>query len=150
MSEDTRSGGQAVLAEAAADYVTAVAPNVSALWAAAEGVAAEDMGDAFAVDVARGVAMSVAEAARDAAEAVAGEMLAATFGAVAELIGARVGAGDADPVDVTWSDTAGDVGYVLPVAATWGDAFAVVDAWGDSSWPDTLAEALAADVAAWA
>ncbi len=153
MSEDTRSSGQAVLAEAAADYVTAVAPNVSALWAAAEDVAAEDMGDAFAADVARGVAMGVAEAARDAAEAVAGEMLAGTFGAVAVHVAEACGF-PRESVSVSWSDSAEDVGYVLPVSAYvdggamgYPDAWAVVDVWGDDTWPDTLARMLAEDMA---
>jgi hypothetical protein len=37
---------------------------------------------------------------------------------------------------------------VMPVAATYGDAFAVVDAWSEGpTWVVTLADMLAADVA---
>jgi hypothetical protein len=142
----------AALAEAAGDYVRDMAPNVSALWDAAEAALAADMaGDVTSGDAAAGLATVVAEAARVAAEAVAVDMLGATFGAVAELIAARLGAGGSDVVDVTWSDTGGDVGMVMPVAATYGDAFAVVDAWSEGpTWVVTLADMLAADVAAWA
>jgi hypothetical protein len=111
------------------------------------------MGDAFAADVARGVAMSVAEAARDAAEALAAELLAGTFGAVAVHVAEACGF-PRDAVSVSWSDSAEDVGYVLPVsvyvdggAMGYPDAWAVVDAWGDSEWPDTLAR-FAADAMA--
>jgi hypothetical protein len=142
------------LAEAAGDYVRAVAPNVTAVWAAAEDVLrADGPEDVTSGAAAAGLAVAVAEAARDAAEALAAELLAGTFGAVAVHVAEACGF-PRDAVSVSWSDSAEDVGYVLPVsvyvdggAMGYPDAWAVVDAWGDSEWPDTLAR-FAADAMA--
>ena len=137
-------------------YVRAVAGNVSGVYAEADVAlawAAEAAGDAPPVvtrDMAARLALRVAEAARMAAEDVAADMAAAAFGAAAEVIGARVGAGDAEDVYVGWSDdtdAAEAVGYVVPVVATYGDAFAIVDAYGCPTWVADLAAMLAADLA---
>jgi hypothetical protein len=149
MSDGMRSG----LGDAAYAFVRDVASNVWSVTDAAEaaGLAAREAnGSALAERAAFGaVGWSVADAARLAALDAASDAVASTFGAVADAIGARVGAGDADPVDVGWSDdtdAAEDVGMVLPVVATWGDAFAVVDVWSEGpTWVATLADMLAAD-----
>lgn len=137
-------------------YVRWVAGNVSAVYAEADvalGWAAEAAGDAPPVvtrDMAARLALRVAEAARMAAEDVASDMAAAAFPAAAALIAERLGAGDAEDVYVGWSDdtdAAEAVGFVVPVVATYGDAFAIVDAYGSFTWVADLAAMLAADLA---
>lgn len=143
MSEDIT--GRA-LAEAAGAFVRDVAPNVSALWDAAEDVLRADAPEGVTSTAeAAGVAVAVAEAAARAAEAVAADMLAATFPAVADYVADACGL-PRGSVWLSWSDTAEDVGYVLPVSAYvdggtvgYQDAWAVVDAWDEPAWPDVLA-----------
>lgn len=139
-------------------YVREVVGNVSAVYAeadVAERWAAEAPGaDGVPVvswDVYARLALRVAEAARMAAEDVASDVAAAAFPAAAALIAERLGAGDAEDVYVGWSDdtdAAEAVGFVVPVVATYGDAFAIVDAYGSFTWVADLAAALLAEVGA--
>jgi hypothetical protein len=152
----TAEAAYARLAEAAGAFArdaegpVGTAPSAFvALWDAAGAVTEHDGAeDVTSGDAAAGLAIATAEAVRAAVLAVAADMLAGTFGAVADVIAARLGAGASDVVDVTWSDSGEDVGMVMPVAATYGDAFAVVDAWSEGpTWVATLADMLAEDVA---
>jgi hypothetical protein len=147
--QDMRGG----LAQAAHDYVRDVAANVWSVTVAAEDHAAAMRAEAEDVtsgDVYVALAWTVVDAARDAAVDAVSDAVAAAFGAAAAVVAERVGAGDADHVFVGWSDdtdAAEDAGYVVPVVATYGDAFAVVDAYGCPSWVDDLADMLVADMA---
>lgn len=144
---------RSTLGQAAYDYARWTAPDVWSVTVAAADAAAfvrEQDPDATSDQVYSAVAWSAVDGARDAAVDAVSDAVAATFAAVAERIGAAVGAGDADYIYVGWSDdsdAAEAVGFVVPVVATWGDAFGIVDAYGSPTWADDLATALVDAVA---
>ena len=144
---------RSTLGQAAYDYVRNVAADVWAVTDAAEGAAdyvREADPDATSGRVYGAIAWSAAEGGREAAEDAVADAVAATFAAVAERVAAAVGAGGADYIYVGWSDdtdAAEAVGFVVPVVATWGDAFGIVDAYGSPTWADDLAAALVDAVA---